>query len=61
MTTNRDKINNMTNEELAKLFNFDTPACYKCIYKNKSNKFCAKNNLCVKGIAKWLESEAEND
>lgn len=58
MTTNRDKINAMTNEELVKTLELEC-SCNCCIYKNESAYFCSENSLCIKGIIKWLESEVE--
>lgn len=54
MTTNRDKINAMTNEELAELLIDDcsfycTSDCADCGYETD----------CVTNIVKWLESEVE--
>ena len=54
MTTNRERINNMTNEELAKLLG----SCSFCIFINID--CCGNNDYdCKDGILKWLESESE--
>lgn len=54
MTTNRDKINAMTNEELASLLISDC-FCY-CIAEGWDN--CGEIS-CTTNIVKWLESEVE--
>lgn len=50
--TNRDKINNMTNEEFANLLN--SVECKYCAYYYMENHPC---NDCEKGIVEYLESE----
>ena len=59
MTTNRERINNMTNEELAEfLGKYD---CLYCIYKDiecyryKNVGECD----CTEGILQWLNKEIE--
>lgn len=56
MTTNRDKINKMTNEELAK-FILDTneEVCRFC-----TNRCLYRSDDCQKGILEWLNQECED-
>lgn len=56
MATNRDKINQMTNEELAILL---TCSCVShCI--RASLKGCLTDGAdCIDGTLKWLESEVK--
>ncbi len=55
MTTNRDKINKMTNEELANILK--TP--YKCCIYRCS--FCDRKYKCKDGITQWLNRECEDN
>lgn len=52
MTTNREKLAKMTNEELAEFFNIDG-LCNLCIY----NDITCENKDCYEGALKWLQSE----
>lgn len=57
MITNRDKINKMTNEELAKFFLYtDDSRCRIC--SKKDLYLC---NDCEEGITQWLNEECEDD
>lgn len=57
MITNRDKINKMTNEELAKFFLYtDDNRCRIC--SKKDLYLC---NDCEEGITQWLNEECEDD
>lgn len=58
MTTNRDKINAMTNEELAEFLN-ETTNCDRCSRMCQSC-FCFNSEICIKRIGEWLESEVED-
>lgn len=49
--TNRERLNLMSNAELAPLLN-----CPCCLYHNQQN--CLKGD-CEEGIHKWLESEVD--
>lgn len=57
--TNRDRINNMSNEELAKLINDPRIDCKCCIAYYFENHPCCDD--CKQGIVAWLESEVEDD
>lgn len=52
MTTNREKLAKMTNEELAEFFNKEG-LCNLCIY----NDITCECKDCYEGILKWLQSE----
>ena len=52
MTTNLQKIRQMTADELAELIN--TSCCNCCIYEN-----CYKGADCAYGIKQLLEQESE--
>lgn len=56
MTTNRDKINAMTNEKLASLLTSDC-TCH-CTFKGWDWD-CGDEDNCIANIVKWLESEVE--
>lgn len=55
--TNREKLAQMTNEELAELTNIST-MCDFCIFNN-DDYACIKQIDCVLGHLLWLESEVE--
>ena len=57
MTTHRERINNMTNEELAEIFamSSSTKSCKYCRYKG----FDCEDLTCYNGILKWLNQESE--
>lgn len=56
--TNRDKINKMTNEEIAKIIhNEEIQQCEYCIYTPNA----CKGKSCVEGIKQWLESKAKSE
>ena len=52
MTTNREKIAKMNDEELAKLLQ-ETTSCERCSGLCRYNSYIA----CFRGFIKWLESE----
>lgn len=56
MTTNRDKINAMTNEELAEFLAYQD--CRYCVFQQVE---CYKSNdfTCKDGILQWLNQESE--
>lgn len=61
MTTNYEKIKNMTVEEMAETL--DAHIVYRCLhcfyhYKNKG-KPCDPWTNCKNGYLKWLQSESE--
>lgn len=53
--TNRDELNNMTNEELSEFIATSFIKCAYCVYKNDSCELLK----CTDGITEWLESEME--
>ena len=57
MTTNREKLVNMTNEELAVIFamSSSTKVCKYCRYKGSN----CDDLLCKNGILQWLNQESE--
>ena len=57
MTTNRGKLVNMTNEELAVIFamSSSTKACKYCRYKGSN----CEDLLYYNGILQWLNQESE--
>lgn len=59
MATNRERINNMTNEELAEMLGKQD--CQYCIHKvddcYRSNSW--DNGDCPQGILQWLNQESE--
>ena len=57
--TNRDKLNNMSNEEFADFLDDRRNFCYDyCIYKDACECCDYFNTEC---FIKWLESEAVNE
>ena len=56
--TNRDKLNNMTNEELATFINNIVDPCIYCIIYDFCNN-CTPFISCENVICRWLESEVE--
>lgn len=61
MTTNYEKIKNMTVDEIAELL--DIHIAYRCLhcsyhYKNKGER-CTILSDCKKGYLQWLQSESE--
>ena len=52
MTTNRDKINRMTDEELTKLLQ-ETTSCERCSGLCIHNSYIA----CFRGFIQWLNQE----
>ena len=53
--TNREKLQNMSNEELGKFLGTSNNFCEICAFKET----CTLISDCVKGITEWLESEVE--
>lgn len=55
--TNREKLANMTNEELAEIFamSSSTKSCKYCRYKGSN----CEDLTCYNGILQWLEQESE--
>lgn len=53
--TNREKINNMTNQEIAEYICSSYADCGCCPGYN----YCNKNGKPANGVVKWLEAEAE--
>ena len=57
MTTNREKLANITNEKLAHIFarSNDTSVCEYCVYNDR----CNRESSCYVGILQWLNQESE--
>lgn len=55
MATNRERLNKMTNEELAKFLKSCDFICNTCAYRYQE---CLLSD-CYEGILKWLEQESE--
>jgi hypothetical protein len=56
MTTNREKINKMSNEELAEILAYSQDGCNYCSYGD--NTHCNANSIqCAQKILQWLKSE----
>ena len=55
MTTNREKLAKMTNEELAEFFG-NRSLCIICAYRNQAD---CLNNDCKSGTLQWLNRESE--
>ena len=53
MMTNREWLENLSDEELAETLNF-CAVCAMCAYRNV--RFCSEN-ICSKGITQWLREE----
>ena len=53
--TNRDKINEMDNHELAKILN--RIVCSFCIFEDESH--CS--GKCIEGVEQWLNKECDED
>ena len=56
MTTNREQLNQMSNEELADILANDVCLC--CIYRDVHCEF-DDDCECTVGITKWLNQESE--
>ena len=54
MTTNREKLAKMSNEELARFLTLHTDCIYCCV-KSK----CTPNDSCLTAFIKWLNQESE--
>ena len=62
MTTNREKLNQMSNEELAEIMGDIDTSCDFCAYADISReKICSKprGEKCIDGILQWLQQESE--
>ena len=58
MTTNREQLNQMSNEELAGILASAQDACYYCSYGDNTN--CDCNSIqCKNNILEWLNQESE--
>lgn len=54
-TTNRERINAMSNEELAEFLG-DSSLCRICLYSHNEN---CLHETCKQGILQWLNQESE--
>lgn len=65
MTTNREKLNQMSNEELAEILDDLESYCTSCDYWAYADispeKICSKprGEKCKDGILQWLNQESE--
>ena len=55
MTTNKEKLAKMTNEELAN-FLYNTTCCDRCLNKNRLDCYA---RFCKQGTLQWLNQESE--
>ena len=55
MTTNREKLNQMSNEKFAEILAMSPMACKYCKYENSG----CYNSTCLNGILQWLNQESE--
>ena len=55
--TNREKINNMSNQEMAEYICGSYADCGCC----PGYDYCDKNGTPANGIVKWLEAKAEEE
>lgn len=56
MTTNRERLAKMTNEDLAEFLS--SSECSMCVYDEEVDCF---GDDCFCGILKWLNQECEDD
>lgn len=54
MTTNREKLAKMTNEELAEFLG-DSSLCRICLYSHNEN---CLHETCKQGVLQWLNQES---
>ena len=64
MVTNRERLNKMSNEELAKIIDeYDDESCNYCAYCSDGRDMmlcvCPDKKSCVDGIIEWLNQESE--
>lgn len=63
MVTNRERLNKMSNEELAKIIEeYNDESCNCCAYYSEErDRLCVKpyKKSCVDGIIEWLNQESE--
>lgn len=57
MTTNRERLAKMTNEELAKILSMSSWSCKYCKYEGSNCHDFACS--CHSGILQWLNQESE--
>ena len=55
MTTNREKLNQMSNEELAEILSMSSWSCKYCKYEGSN----CDDVTCYSGILQWLNRESE--
>ena len=55
MTTNREKLNQISNEELAKTLATSSISCKYCKYEGSN----CDDVTCYSGILQWLNQESE--
>lgn len=64
MVTNRERLNKMSNEELAKIIDeYDDESCNYCAYysEERDKMSCIRpyKKSCKDGIIEWLNQESE--
>lgn len=64
MVTNRERLNKMSNEELAKIIDeYDDESCNYCAYYSEERNVmlckCPDKKSCKDGIIGWLNQESE--
>lgn len=57
MTTNREKLNQMSNEEFAEILAMSSRSCKYCKYENSGCYY----STCLNGILQWLNQESEEN
>ena len=62
MVTNRERLNKMSNEELAQVLAELDSTCYFCAYYNKESDIlcvCPDKKDCKYGVIEWLNQDSE--
>lgn len=57
MTTNREKLNQMSNEEFAEILAMSSRSCKYCKYADSG----CYDSTCYSGILQWLNQESEEN
>ena len=57
MTTNREKLNQMSNEEFAEILAMSSNPCKYCKYADSG----CYDSTCLNGILQWLNQESEDN
>lgn len=67
--TNYERIKNMSVEEMAEFINHETDGICGCCHPDirfryeveHNGRNCYQDNVCIKGIKKWLEEESKKN